>query len=243
MRLRDGLSLAVVVAGAALARAHQPTLSDGTAVSPESAIQFENVQISRVVYHEITAAAPQLWLTFSIDEPQNLLLQVGVPRIDRLADLRPALAVLGPGLPEPDATLRAFLPFEVPAGLGVALYDSSGVTDPERFDEPFSGTLAWILVDVEPELPAAGQYYVVAWVPQPGQPGSAAAEGKLWVALGKLEVFGPEDIAALPEEIEAVRAFHETATAPLLPCFAPLVGMALAAVGLVRLGRRARGQR
>ena len=51
--------------------AHQPTMSDGTAIGPDSAIELDDIQLSRVIYHEITEDAPSLWLTFQVDEPQS----------------------------------------------------------------------------------------------------------------------------------------------------------------------------
>jgi hypothetical protein len=87
---------------------HRPTMSDGTAVDADHAIELQDVQISRVVYHEVTKQAPQVWITFEVDQPQELFLQIGVPVLDRLRKYRPTLALIGPGLPDPR------LPFECP---------------------------------------------------------------------------------------------------------------------------------
>ena len=43
------------------AYAHRPTMSDGSAVDADHAIEFQDVQISRVVYHEVTKQAPRVW--------------------------------------------------------------------------------------------------------------------------------------------------------------------------------------
>jgi hypothetical protein len=116
------------------------------------------------------------------------------------------------------------VPFAVPAGLGARVIRTEEVRDPPVYDEVFTGTQAWELFDGSLELPAAGQYYVVAYAP-------GEATGKLWVALGLKEVFTPEDIATLREDVAAVREFHE-------------VGPGRdAAVFPVRAGRRAGGLR
>ena len=81
-------------------------MSDGSAVDADHAIELQDMQISRVVYHEVTKQAPQVWITFEVDQPQELFLQIGVPVLDRLRKYRPALALLGPGLPD------VRLPFE-----------------------------------------------------------------------------------------------------------------------------------
>lgn len=196
--------------------AHQPILSDGTAVDAQRSIQLDNVQISRVVYHEITTDAPQLWLTFEISEPQELKLQLGVPNIPRLESYRPAMAIFGPGLPSET------LAFPAPEGLGGILYDSRDVTDPVVFNEPFSGTRSWIVVDTSVDLPAAGRYFVVGY--SPGE-----QTGKLWIALGEKEEFDADALGSLTADIAGVRSFHEVTTAGAFPCF--LFPLALAGLG------------
>ncbi len=122
------LAWAAQLFGAA-ALAHQPILSDGSAVNIEHAIPLQDVQISRVVYHELTTASLQIWLTFEISEPQSLKLQLGVPLIARLEGYRPAMAIIGPELPD------VSLPFPLPDGLGGTVFDSRNTSEPEFFDE------------------------------------------------------------------------------------------------------------
>jgi NADH dehydrogenase [ubiquinone] 1 alpha subcomplex assembly factor 1 len=180
--------------------AHQPTISDGSAVDAAHAIKFKDVQVSRVVYHKVAAKALQLWITFEVDQPQKLRLQLGVPFIERLQEYRPTLVLLGPGLPKVD------LPFENPGGTGGLIFDTRDAGPPRVFHEPFTGTSSWILSEHDVQLPAVGRYYVVAYEPS-GKP------GKLWVALGQKEAFGVKDILMLPKVIAQVRAFHELAVA------------------------------
>jgi len=205
-----------------LALAHQPTVSDESAVDAENAIEFENVQISRVVYHEMSEQAPRLWLTFEVHQPQALLLQLGVPFIDGLEDYRPTLALLGPGLPEVE------VPFATPSGLGGIVFDTRDVADPEVFHEPFSGTTSWIITETEVELPQAGRCYVVAYHP-------SEEPGKLWVALGWEEVFELDDLLELPDVLGQVRDFHELPQGAAPPCF--LVPLAAGLTGFWLLRR------
>ena len=185
--------------------AHQPTMSDGTATEAASAIEFDDIQLSRVVYHEVTEAAPSLWLTFDISEPQSLYVSLGLPLLDRLDDYRPAFAVLGPGLPAND------LPIDAPGGLGGLLFETDEVTEPEVFHEPFSGTTSWILREEDVELPEAGTYFIVAFVP-------SGETGKLWLAPGDREEFSLADIAELSGVLGEVQAFHEVEGGGF-PCF------------------------
>lgn len=225
MQLRD----VMIVIGAlhcccAVTLAHQPILSDGSAVNIEQAIPLEDVQISRVVYHEVTPASAQIWLSFEIDEPQSLKLQLGVPYIDRFESYRPAMVILGPGLP------NLSLPFPLPSGLGGILFDSRNTSELEFFDEPFTGTQSWIVAEAEISLPVAGRYYVVAYSP-------TSELGKLWIALGEREVFEAGDLATFGNQIAAVRAFHEIPTDVSIPCFLfPVAG--IAAAGLLLVSRK-----
>lgn len=211
-----GLGLSVAVAPA-----HQPILSDGSANSPESAILLRDVQISRVIYHEVTAEAPQVWMAFDVSEPQSLKVTLGVPFIDRLAAYRPAVALIGPGLPPTD------LPQGSPAGLGGVVIDTRDVAEPEFFNEPFSGTQSWIVAEQELELPQAGRYYLVAYSP-------TNEAGKLWVAPGVKEVFSAADFGSLAGDLGDVRAFHEVSAGTALPCVLFPLGLAVAGICVVR---------
>jgi hypothetical protein len=192
--------------GSGAAQAHFPELSDGSATSPDTAIEWDDPQNSRVVYHELTADAPQLWITFDVGWPQTLLVQLGVPLVERLREYRPELALVGPGLP------AVSLPFAVPEGLGGLIFDSAAVGEPEEFYEPYSGTSSWIWVDEHVELPAVGRYYLVCYDPE-GVP------GKAWVAAGEREEFSLTDLPFLTSILDDIRAFHEMPAEVPPPCF------------------------
>lgn len=205
------LALALFFSVHTAASGHQPIVSDGSAINAASAISLGDVNVSKVVYHEVTADAPRVWMTFQGTAGQLLYVQLGLPAIERLASYRPSVAILGPGLPAID------MPFEVPAGLGGIVLSSSDVTHPTVFDEPFSGTRSWILLEQDIPLPQAGTYYVVAFDPA-GQP------GKLWVATGREEQFSLDEIGQLSGVLQQVRAFHESSAGA--PCFLlPLAGV------------------
>jgi len=220
-------AIGLLLLAPASVHAHFPSLNDGSATGPETAIRWDDPQVSRVVYSELTAATPQVWVTFEVDRPQTLLVQLGVPLIERLREYRPALALLGPGLP------AVTVPFEIPAGLGGLVFESAARQQPQEFYEPFSDTSSWIWVDERVELPAAGRYYLVGYHPG-GEP------GKVWVAAGEREVFTLGDLPFLLRILPEIRAFHEAAPPPAPPCFLfPLVaGVALWACGSVRRHRR-----
>jgi hypothetical protein len=195
--------VAVLVACVATipALAHRPLAIYGTAPGPQEALIVQDPDVSQVAYVELSAVNPRFWLAVDIVTPGRLDLSIGVPVIDRLAGFRPAIAVVGPGLPEADPG------FPVPAGLGTQILKTDEVSHPERFHEPFTGTDSWILDDWSVDLPQAGRYYTVTYDP-------SAGAGKVWVALGEREAFTGPDILALPATIRAVRRFHEVAGNP-----------------------------
>lgn len=187
------LLLTLVLCSAA--SAHRLVPNDGSHPDAETALFIEDVSISQLVLHEVTEDGPQVWISFMGREGEEVYLQLGMPVIDRLEDYRPAVALLGPGLPEVKP------PFEVPDGLGGLLFPSKPQA-PEYFYEPFTGTESMILLEQTVTLPADGQCFVVGYHPD-GQP------GKLWVSVGRREAFGLQDILGMPAVVREVRTFHE----------------------------------
>ena len=175
------LVLLLFVGLSCLASAHRPIFSDRKATGPDSAIHIEEPDVSQVVYREISAEAPSLWLDADLAETSELYVQIGVPRIERLARFRPAVAILGPGLPS------IALPFELPEGAGGILLKTDDVEKPQEFHEPFTGTDSWILRSKTQPLTDAGKYYIVAFDPK-------KEFGKLWLAVGRRESFGVGDL-------------------------------------------------
>jgi hypothetical protein len=178
------------------ASAHRPLWDEGSGQDPIHAIAIKDANISQVVYREIASQSPRVWFTFEAQEGQEVYLELGVPVIDRLKNFRPALAVLGPGLP------TAQLPFESPEGLGGQIFNTETVKEPRVYHEPFTGTDSWVLCEIRFKAPATGKYFVVAYVP-------SDETGKVWVALGEQERFGPLDLFRYPGWRSRARQFHE----------------------------------
>jgi len=177
--------------------AHRYIENDGSHTSVERALPLGDINVSQVAYHEVTADTGQIWLRFDADAGAVASIELGVPKIDRYADYRPAYVLLGPGLPALENP-----PVTVPEGYGGIVFTSDDVADPEVFAEEFTGTDSWIFGRQEIPLPETGRYYIVGYVPS-GEP------GKFWIAPGTLEQFGFVDILTLPKVIYDVRTFHE----------------------------------
>jgi hypothetical protein len=176
--------------------AHRPVFTEDHATSPATAISMTEPDVSQVVYREMTEGSPQIWLSFDVPEDFDLYFQVGVPVIEGLEEFRPAMVVVGPGLPQEDA------PFDLPEGLGFKIFPTAEVEEPREFHEHFTGTDSWILRTETLALPGEGKYYLVAFSPE-------EQVGKLWLSIGKKEVFRMEDWREFPNWRKRIREFHE----------------------------------
>lgn len=180
----------------ATASAHRPSFGDEGMSSAEDAYVIEDIDISIVVYKELVCEDSELWMTFDGAADQELYVQLGVPEIDRLREHRPAVAVLGPGMPPLDEAV----PFEVPEGLGGYVFHASD--EPAAFYEPFTQTDSWIWVEERLNLPAAGTGYVVGFHPD-------GVSGKIWLATGEIENFEGIAVDEMASWGPIVREFHE----------------------------------
>jgi hypothetical protein len=152
--------------------------------------------ISQVIYREINEQATEVWLAFDVKAGFELFIQIGVPVLERLKGFRPAMSVVGPGLPEGNT------PFELPKGTGVRGFATDSVKEPRFFHEHFTGTDSWILRSETVVLPESGRYYLVARVP-------SGRKGKLWLSVGKKESFGLAEWAKFGQWKKRIRKFHE----------------------------------
>ena len=176
--------------------AHRPIFSPKPATDPNTAVLIAQPHISQVIYREIGEQAAQVWLAFDVRAGFELFIQIGVPVLERLKDFRPAMLVVGPGLPEANS------PFELPKGKGAKGFATDSVKEPRFFHEHFTGTDSWILRSETVVLPQSGRYYLVAYVP-------SGRKGKLWLSVGKKESFGLAEWAKFGGWKKRIRKFHE----------------------------------
>lgn len=181
-----------------LCTAHRPIFSDRAATDADTAVMIAEPEVSQVIYRETTDKTPHVWLALDAEAGFELFIQIGVPVLDRLKSFRPAMVAIGPGLPDKP------LPIPVPKGNGARNFATDDVKDPRFFHEHFTGTDSWILRSETVALPRTGRYYVVAYA-------SSGQTGKLWLSVGREEVFGPADLAEFAEWKKRVREFHEVA--------------------------------
>ena len=109
------------------AQAHRPIFSEKAATDPNTAVLISQPAISQVIYRELTEEAKEVWLAFDANEGFGLFIQIGVPVLDHLKEFRPAMLVIGTGLPaeiglerEPVCTEEGFHCLAVVGGCGPA---------------------------------------------------------------------------------------------------------------------------
>lgn len=206
-------TLAVIATACTPALAHKPVAVGALESSADEPIALFDIGVSQVLYYEPTEALPEIWMGFHGEAGQELFVQPGVPQIPGLEGVRPSFALLStaiPGAPE--------VPFPVPAGFGGLVFRTEG-TEPEPFDEPFTGTQDWQFPAERITLPATGDYLLVAYLP-------GGALDKFWIAVGEEEAFALADILSLPKITLQVRAFHEIFPIGGIGLLAPLFALA-----------------
>jgi hypothetical protein len=189
------LGIVLLFAFSTPADAHKPSYANDHS-GPDLSFEVDDADISIVLYAEMTCTEDTLWMEVQTEERDELWVELGVPELDRLSDYRPSLAIIGEGLPE------AELPFTVPDGMGATVINTSDVTTPSDFYEPFTDTYSWILFSGWVDVPTDSTVYLVAWNPE-------EFTGKLWVAVGKIEDFSDVTVDDFTYWKERTSAFHE----------------------------------
>lgn len=215
LRVRSSLIFAAgLLLHSGAAWAHKPIFADGAAKDAAHAVPVKDVDVSMVAYHAVRPQSPRVWIAFEGKKGKEIELQLGVPKIERLKDARPAAAVIGPGLPQWKGG------FGVPPGLGGVVFETAGGAEPKVFHEPFTGTNSWLFEKQKLVLPESGRYYLVGYLPDHG-------EGKFWLAFGYKEAYGLRDWVRLPVWIAKVRRFHEVGGMPRWVWILAALGIAI----------------
>jgi hypothetical protein len=187
---------AAVLSCCSLSQAHKPIFTTEKGSDPATAVRVDQPDTSQVIYRQLTDDIQQFWLTVDVEKDFELFVQIGIPVIDRLKTFRPALVVLGPGLPE------ISLPFIIPKDAGGNLYLTDQVEEPRFSHERFTQTDSWILRTETVRLPASGKYYVVVYNP-------SKQDGKFWISVGNREELTPSDRGKFKEWGKKIQEFHE----------------------------------
>uniref|UniRef100_A0A7C4VWS9 Uncharacterized protein n=1 Tax=Fervidobacterium pennivorans TaxID=93466 RepID=A0A7C4VWS9_FERPE len=195
MKIKLFLCLIFVLSVSLFNFAHAPIISNMSGADISKAIPINDIQISQVLYKVFEKDSSFVWLTFQAKKGENLYFQVGTPKTDKYKELKPAVAIVGPGLSKTNN-----LPFQIPHGIGALLFESSD--QPQAFYEPVTDTNSWIHITKTITLPETGKYYIVGYFPPNGQ------AGNLFIAVGKIERFTWQDIVNVFKILPEIRAFY-----------------------------------
>lgn len=93
--------LSLLVALAAAHRSLPSGVTCGNQFSSEAdALTIPDTKISWATYRISTCDAPVMWLKGYFDAGQSMEFTLGLPELDRFEDVRTAVVIIGPGLPE-----------------------------------------------------------------------------------------------------------------------------------------------
>lgn len=172
------MALALMANGA---RAHVPYLemTDFTAARP---FKCPSAEQSIAVYSWLEDSTDIDFYTFTVTSNVSFFAEAIVPVFDPYADFRPSMALIGPGLPPPDAPL----PVALPPRCGAIVLNDAGLEPRPQFYEPFGGKSYYQGPRLERTL-APGKYMLVYWDP-------AGGVGDYTAAIGALELWTKSDI-------------------------------------------------
>ncbi|MBS3788742.1 hypothetical protein KGY79_11165 [Candidatus Bipolaricaulota bacterium] len=176
-------------------------LETGGGDGREDPIFVSDHQISWAAYEELETEDQVDYYSFTARTGEEIYASLLIPRIDRLSQFKPALALIGPGLEEVSKTKPAQLPLEVRGGedLLVKRYERNNT---ESFFEPFTQTDYWEHQVIRNRATENGTYHLGVW----SQEGKT---GKYVLAIGEREDFGPRDILKYPSVWWKVRTHNE----------------------------------
>ncbi len=190
---------------------YRTVVIDGRATDARSAHSIEDPKKGHIGYHRARENAPALWLRFEGGYGDRIMLRMGVPALDQYRLLRPAIAVLGQGLPP----VTEEVPFEIPEGFGGYIYHTAPLNI-ERYENNYHGVVSWRFEAIEHVLDHAGRVYVVGFIPVPENPEARTdyPDGKFWMTVGDKVNFRMRDLFRIYSDTRRIRAFFEDATAP-----------------------------
>lgn len=195
--------LIVFILGTSFALSAHKYLETKKGRSREEPVLVPDHQVSWAAYEEIKTENQVDYYRFTAKKGEEIYASLIIPKIDRLSDFNPELALIGPGLQDgkTDGTNSGELPLDVREGEGVLVKEYRGENE-ETFFEPFTQTRYWEHQVIRKKAPEDGTYFIGVWDAE-GKP------GKYTLAIGEKGDFGPKDILDYPSVWWKVRIFAE----------------------------------
>ena len=208
------------------ASAHFPYIVDSKSSASDPVI-INDIHRSQVWYFD-QKTSPDIWLSFTINSPDQLFVQLGVPDLDKFDNYNPVLEIYHKHNSQSD-DLHEHIKFTTDFDKPTKSCGRSSVrTDPCVFHEQFTDTYSWILA--EDRLPLEpGTYYIKG--------SSVSEKGTLWIAVGEIEDFSLGQIPNVGLASSTIKEYHGNESSNSQQMYIAALAV-LAFVGLVVYRRR-----
>ncbi len=178
--------------------AHKPVNVNYPATR-EDPIIVNDHQISWAAYTELSTINEVDYYRLEVNEGEEIYANLLIPKIERLKDYDPTIALIGPGLPKDYEVNNIQLQVKDDEGVIVKRYGSDSL---EEFYEPFTMTRYYVKQTLITKAPVTGSYHLTVF-------NEDNQKGKYVFAIGRKEVWRPAEIAKLPKTWWDVRIFME----------------------------------
>ena len=175
------LVMTIFVSSSNAVYGHKPIQSDGTNTVYENALLIPDHKISWAIYEQLEPKQTKFY-KFDAKEGDSFYSSIVIPKLDRLENYKPSLALIGEGI---DINSIHKINGDLPPG-GIVVYDYDGIIPSSEFYEPFTQTTYWERQEVRINIPADGTYYILVFDNQD-------MLGKYSLAVGVIEDFSLVD--------------------------------------------------
>jgi hypothetical protein len=192
-------ALVTVAALGNVASAHVPYLEEGD-FSSNTPFEVINIKQSKAMYAHLDNADDVDHYVMQVDQPTYIYMHTSIPYCAEYRDFTVSYALVGPGLPEPDAEI----PVSLAPGHGAIVVRDSFATETERVVsfEPFSARTYWEGPDYAITVEEPGEYQLIVWHEE-------GASGDYIAVIGREEIFGPMDILRAAQYTPRIRRQEE----------------------------------
>lgn len=184
IQIRAGLAgfIAALICGPSLA--HVPYIEDSD-FSSDMPFVVQNVPQSKAMYAWLEGPRDVDHYSIAVSEPTRIYMHMNIPYCAEYGEFTVTYALVGPGLPAPDATL----PVSLPEGYGAIIVrdEFSSADDRSVMYEPFSARTYWEGAEYSITVDEPGEYSMIVWH-------ESGAKGDYVAVIGDKEQFGPKDM-------------------------------------------------
>jgi hypothetical protein len=198
------LALSGLVAASASVSAHLPIYESGGSTM-ETALHIPDPSTSYATYAEFPKGLNGIqFYSLTAKAGQGQYIELDVPSIEYSREFAPVLLLIGPGLPQPNASTEYVLDFygtNLTSGQGALSWNYTGPLDEEEF-EPFTQVLLLKRQSVNVTLPSDGTYFIAVgkwpFIPSPNDLIIVKGVAKYILVTGTLEKFALTDYILIP---------------------------------------------